>query len=68
MKIGYEWEWEEISWAILVGGSTFLLEILVKFDFDTVTDWKTWGIGIGSGLIRAVAGAVLAVVTRPRQG
>lgn len=56
---------EEIAWFALVAAGVFLLELLVRFDPDTVTDWQTWAISLASGMLRAAAGAALARITKP---
>jgi hypothetical protein len=44
----------------------FLLTTFASFNFSEVTDWKTWGISLGSGAIAAAAAGALAVLTRNR--
>lgn len=56
----------EIAWIAAVAAGVFALEMLVRFDPDAVTDWRTWGIALGGGMIRAAAGAVLGILTRPK--
>lgn len=53
---------EEIGWAMAVGGGIFLFEILSKFDADVVTDWETYAVSIGGGLVRAAFAAGLVAV------
>jgi len=57
---------EEIGWAALIGAGIFGLEMLVRFDASTITDWKAWAVALGGGMLRAAAGAVLAKTTGPR--
>lgn len=54
MNLDYEFKIaQELAWAFVVGAGTVLLTILVKFDPETVTDWKTWAIASGSAALRA---------------
>jgi hypothetical protein len=57
---------EEIGWAMAVGGGIFIFEILSQFEPETVTDWKTWAVSIGGGLVRAAFAAGLVVFRRGR--
>jgi hypothetical protein len=55
---------EEAAWAVLVSVAVFALtEIAGHQDFG---DWKAWLPVLGSGCVRAAAGAALAVFTRGR--
>ena len=60
--------WEEAAWAALVAAAIQLLMVLVGFDPAAVTDWRSWAIALGAGLVRAAAGAAIAVVTAPKGG
>jgi len=51
---------EEALWFGLVSAGLFFLTMLVKFDPETVTDWRAWAIALGGGLIRAFAGGILS--------
>jgi len=53
---------KELFWAAAVGAAVFALTMLVKFDPAVIDDWQAWAISIGSGCVRAAAGAVLAKV------
>ena len=55
---------EEIGWAMAVGGGIFIFELLSRFEPETITDWKTWGVAVGGGLARAAFAAGLVVVRR----
>jgi len=55
----------EAGWFAFVAVAVFALEVLVKFDPETIQDWRAWLIALGSGCIRAAAGALLAVFTKP---
>ena len=57
---------EEIAWVAAVAAGTFALEVLIRFDPETMTDWQTWAISLGGGMVRAAVGAVIAYRTRPR--
>ena len=54
----------ELGWFAVVAAATFLLVLAADFDVDTVTDWRAYGIAAGSGMLRAAAAAVLAVIGR----
>jgi hypothetical protein len=56
---------EEIAWIALVAAGVFALTLLVDFDPDKIEDWRAWAIALGAGCIRAAAGAVLALFTKP---
>lgn len=58
----YEFKVQEIGWAMAVGGGIFLFEILSKFDPNVVTDWETYAVSIGGGLVRAAFAAGLIAV------
>ena len=51
---------QEAFWVAVVAAGTFGIELLVRFDADTVTDWKAWAISGASGLVRAVAAGLIA--------
>ena len=51
---------EEAGWVAFVAAAVFLLQIGLDFDPDTIMDWKVWARSVGAGLVRAVAGALLA--------
>ena len=55
---------EELAWLALVAGGTFLLEWAITFDPDTVTDWRAYAVAAAAGLLRAIAGAILANIRR----
>ena len=54
---------QELGWAAAVGAAVFALVVLADFDPKAITNWQTWAISLGSGCVRAAAGAVLARVT-----
>lgn len=49
----------ELFWSVVTSAATVLLIALVSFDPNTITDWKVWAIGLGSGMLRSAAGAAL---------
>jgi hypothetical protein len=64
----YVWKrGEEIAWIALVAVVVFVLEILVEFDPDAISDWRLWAISLGAGCVRAAAGAILGALTKPTQ-
>jgi hypothetical protein len=54
----------ELFWFMVVAMITVAMQVLVEFDPATITDWNTWGVGIGAAMVRAAAGAFLAYVTK----
>ena len=63
-----EYVWKraaELGWFAAVAVVVFWLEILIKFDPDLITDWRSWLIAAGAGAVRAAAGALLAAFTKP---
>ncbi|KKL80794.1 hypothetical protein LCGC14_2001190 [marine sediment metagenome] len=61
---GYVWKAEEIGWAMAVAGAVFVFELLSRFEAEVLSDPKAYGVAALAGLIRAVFGAGLAVLTR----
>lgn len=60
----YTWKGlQELGWAAAVGAAVFALMVLAEFDPEAITNWQTWAISLGSGCVRAAAGAVLAKAT-----
>ena len=55
---------EEVAWFAVVAAGIAVLETLIRFDPQTVTDWKTWAISLGGSAIRAAAGAAIARFTK----
>lgn len=63
----YEWKRaEEAAWVAAVAAGIALLEVLVRFDAEAVTDYKLWAVSLGGSMIRAAAGAAMAFISRPR--
>ncbi len=51
---------QELAWAVAVAVAVFAVSVLVEFDPDAITDWKSWAISLAGGVVRAAAGAALA--------
>lgn len=51
---------QEIRWIAIIAGGTFLAQLALTFDPDTVTDWHAYAISTASALLRAVIAAVIA--------
>ena len=58
----------EVAWAVAVAVLTPLLVALSTFDPEQITDWRVWAIGVGAAMVRALGGALLAVLTSPERG
>ena len=56
---------EEAAWFAAVAVAVFWAEILIRFDPDLITDWRSWFVAAGAGAVRAAAGALLAAWKRP---
>ena len=50
---------EEIGWAMAVGGGIFIFEVMSRFEPEAVSDWETWTVSVGGGLVRAIFAAGL---------
>ena len=57
----------ELVWAVVVAVGFFAVTVLVDFDPDAITDWKSWAISLAGGVVRAAGGAALAFL-RPSSG
>lgn len=57
---------EELAWVGAIAVITFGLELLMTFEPETITDWRTYGIAAGAGAIRAFGGALFARLGRRR--
>ncbi len=55
---------QELTWAFGVGIGVVVLEMLVKFDPSTITDWQTWAIASGAAVLRGGAATALPVILR----
>lgn len=51
---------QELGWFVAVAVGTALVQALVAFDPDAITDWRAWLVAIGAGAVRAAAGAVIS--------
>ena len=56
---------EEAIWFVLVAAGTVVLQSLATLDLATITDWRTWAIGLGVAALRAGAGATLSLLAQP---
>jgi hypothetical protein len=56
--------WQELFWGVLVAGAVVLLLELVGIKPEAVTDWKSWAVALGGGMVRAMAGAALDYIRR----
>lgn len=64
----YEFKaWDELLWMVGVSAAVAGLQVLVDFDPAQIADWKFWLVSLGAGMVRAAAGAAIAVLTRPRE-
>jgi hypothetical protein len=53
----------EAIWLVVNTVIGALLTTLATTDFQTITDWRAWGVGLAIGLIRTLFGALLAAAT-----
>ena len=51
---------EEVAWFAFVAAGIAVLEILVRFDPQAITNWETWAISLGGSALRAAAAAAIA--------
>jgi hypothetical protein len=56
---------EEAGWFVLVTVVTTIASALIDFDPDKIADWRAWAVGIAAGCVRAIAGIVIAALTKP---
>lgn len=58
--VRYEFKaFQEIGWAVAVGGGIFIFEVLSQFEPEVISDWETWAVSVGGGLVRAAFAAGL---------
>lgn len=57
---------KEAIWFIAVTVIVAVALHFVQFQPSEIDDWATWAVGIGAAAVRALAGAVIAVLTRPQ--
>ena len=55
----------ELIWAVLIAVLTPLLVALSTFDPDTIGDYRVWAAGVGAAMVRALGGALLAILSQP---
>lgn len=58
----------ELYFGVLVAAGTVLLLELVSLNPDGITDWRTWAVSLGVGMIRAGAGIALDYLRRSMTG
>lgn len=56
---------EEAFWVIVVAVAFALAQALLTFEPEKITDWRTWAIALAGSLVRAAAGALLALRSKP---
>lgn len=54
---------DELLWAAAVAAAVAVLQALVSFEPERITDWRLWAISLVAGSVRAAAGAALAALT-----
>jgi hypothetical protein len=54
----------EAAWAAFIAVAVVLLQALVAFDPEVITDWQSWFVSLGSAGLRAGAAAILAGFTK----
>ncbi len=60
----YDWKLlPELYWGVAIAASLVLLQALVTFDPEAITDWRVWGVALGA-TIRAAAGAAIDWIRR----
>ena len=52
----------ETVWFLLIAFLTPIFTALAAFDEAVLSDWRPWAVGIFAAAIRALFGAVLAVI------
>lgn len=53
---------EELVWGLIVAVTTYLLQVLVEFKPEIISDWRAWGIALAAGMVRAGAAALLVII------
>ncbi len=51
---------QELLWFVGVTLATAILQVLVAFDPEEITNWQSWATATGAGLVRTVAAALLS--------
>lgn len=54
----------ELYWGVVIAAALVLLQGLVTLDPERITDWRTWAIALGGGMVRAAAGAAIDYLRR----
>lgn len=52
----------EAGWAAFIAASLALLQVLVVLRPEEVTDWRMWVVPVAGAILRAAAGAAVAVL------
>ena len=55
---------EELGWVVLITAVLFILQAATGLPED-YGEWRAYVVPLGGGLVRAVAGALLATLTKP---
>lgn len=58
-------KFQELAWFAVVAAVTAAVTVMVSFDPEAITDWRTWAVSLAAGMVRAAAGAVIAAITVP---
>ena len=60
----YEFKkWDELAWFVGMSMIIAILQALVVFEPDKITDWRLWSISLAGGAVRAGVGGALAWIT-----
>ena len=59
--------WKILAEGVGIAMLVYLATALVDFDAAQIKDWHTWVVGLLSGMVRAIAPTVLAMVNEWRQ-
>ena len=51
---------QEAVWFVVVAVLTTLMQALITFDPNAVTDWRVWAIGLAAASVRTAASAILS--------
>jgi len=51
-----------LVWGAITAVSVTVLQALVTFDPEAITDWRAWAVGIGASAVRSGAQALLQVL------
>jgi hypothetical protein len=53
---------EELAWFVVVAVMTTVMQMLIDFNPNQITDWRLWAVGVGAAAVRSAAGAILAFI------